>query len=289
MEDDEDELNIESIQELDLDRDPNDPIIRFKEPANCTNIDYRGKCSLKSDDLMRLQELSTEIEDTAELGVVACALFIMLQQDKSKDDAMDYWFDNMDTRFSLDLNSNSSSSGLDNSSRSGSESDSDIEMDNVFNEVNRDCIDTFFKEDGIFEKVQMEQEISLDDDLWYSSIILVFSLIIGCVAEDLHQFLLSVVDISTIRESEWNAVQSSLKKAKTNRSIDDFNESDIRTLTRFKREQLHILKNNFFGEYPKDTYIFKNNKFTFEETLITKRLKLLKLSLHPDLKLHLMV
>ena len=122
----------------------------------------------------------------------------------------------------------------------------------------------YFSGAHIFENVQ--KELSIDDDLSYSSIILVFSLIIGCAAEDLHHFLLTVVEISTIRESEWNAVESSLKKPKTNQSIDNFNESDIRTFTQFDRQELHILKDNFFGEYPTDTYIFKKNKFTFEET-----------------------
>lgn len=224
MEDDEDEFNIESIQELGLDRDPNDPITRFKEPANCTNIDYRGKCSLKSHDLIRLQELSSEIDDIVELGAIACALLIMIQEK----DEMEYGLDNIDSQL-LDLDSSSSFSGMDISSKSGNEScidsDSDIEIENIFEKTDPEQMNIYFSGGDIFEGVR--KELSLDDDLSYSSIILVFSLIIGCAAKDLHQFLLTVVEISTIRESEWNAVESSLKKPKTNRTIDDFNESDI--------------------------------------------------------------
>ena len=120
------DINAEPMARLLREYDDNhqNPIIRFKEQPRYTNIDFRATCSLTSSDLIQLKEISTLIDDEAELAVTACALLITLDSvddTAEEEDIPDFYFDMK--------SSNSESSSI-KSSNASEDSSSNASYDN---------------------------------------------------------------------------------------------------------------------------------------------------------------
>jgi hypothetical protein len=74
------------------------------------------------------------------------------------------------------------------------------------------------------------------------------------------------MDLTAIRQSEWEEMTMMAKIPKQNQLIDDHTDVDLITLTRFNKQQLHTIKSKFFDDEPGST---SSHKFTYEETLLT--------------------
>ena len=79
--------------------------------------------------------------------------------------------------------------------------------------------------------------------------------------------LMSIIDITAIRQREWDSVRLSTNSAKKNRTIDEL-DSLCYHWTRFNPQELHTLKDLFFGAFASDKVTFKGNKFTYEEAML---------------------
>ena len=90
---------------------------------------------------------------------------------------------------------------------------------------------------------------------------------LGCSIEKLDRFVNSLIDLTAICEKEWNSVPSSKKNEKKNRYIDELG-ADCYHFTRFSPSELHELYDHLFGNLPDDGYIWHDNKFGYEETLL---------------------
>ena len=138
----------------------------------------------------------------------------------------------------------------------------------LFESVDPDEFDSFFRN---FASIQEDlDQFDIDDDEinGYGHILQVFSFIMGCSAVDLHELISEMINVSTIRRNEWDLVVSSLKLPKTNRRIVDLEDSAAYFLTRFKTLELQRLNDALFGSFPTDRFKFKKNVFTCEETVL---------------------
>ena len=101
----------------------------------------------------------------------------------------------------------------------------------------------------------------------YRNIMSIFATMLGCSILDLDDIVTSIIDITAIRQREWDSVRLSTNSAKKNRTIDEL-DSQCYHCTRFNPEELHTLKDIFFGAFASDTVTFKENKFTYEEAML---------------------
>ena len=95
----------------------------------------------------------------------------------------------------------------------------------------------------------------------------VFATMLGCSILDLDDIVTSIIDITAIRQREWDSVRLSTNSAKKNRTIDEL-DSLCYHCRRFNPQELHTLKDLFFGAFASDKVTFKENEFTYEEAML---------------------
>jgi hypothetical protein len=102
----------------------------------------------------------------------------------------------------------------------------------------------------------------------YEEILMTHSFLLGCTLQDVNELCHRLVDLTAIRQSEWEEMTMMAKIPKQNRLIDDHTDVDLINLTRFNKQQLHTIKSKFFDDEPGDSYSTSSHKFTYEETLL---------------------
>lgn len=143
-------------------------------------------------------------------------------------------------------------------------SDFDIDMEQYgleqyeFEWDNDNCSDT--------SDSDVQQRHCTDND--YEEILISYSLLIGCTLSDVHELCKGLIDVTAIRQSEWDEKTKMVQIPKRNRLIDNHTDIELMNLTRFNRQQLHTIKLKFFGNEPGDSYTLSSHRFTYEETLL---------------------
>jgi hypothetical protein len=108
---------------------------------------------------------------------------------------------------------------------------------------------------------------SKDDTGIYPKLLMAFSCLLGCSILDIDRAMTSVFDLSVIRRGTLERIQSLATSPKKNRTILELGNLSY-DRTRFTQEELHRMKDLLFGSLPTNTYSFKRQKYTYEETLI---------------------
>ena len=98
----------------------------------------------------------------------------------------------------------------------------------------------------------------------YGILISTFALLLGCSFLDIDCTMALIIDVTAIRRHEWAAVELTINKEETNRTIDDLSAMCYH-LKRFTREELKTLYHLFFGAFPENSYTFCTVKFTYED------------------------
>ena len=102
------------------------------------------------------------------------------------------------------------------------------------------------------DSVKEIDEQALQD---YGILISKFALLLGCSILDLECTMALIIDVTGIRRHEWAAVELTINKEETNRTIDDLGAMCYH-LTRFTREELKTLYRLFFRAFPENSYVF---------------------------------
>ena len=99
-------------------------------------------------------------------------------------------------------------------------------------------------------------EVTTHNNDKYGDLVCAFSLILGCSFIDLDKILMDIMDLTGIRQDEWDAVRLTTRGPKRNRSINVLGPLCYHQ-TRFSQMELERLKTLFFGKFPTETYVFK--------------------------------
>jgi hypothetical protein len=116
--------------------------------------------------------------------------------------------------------------------------------------------------DDDFETLSIKDIGDYEDLLCYSTSIL------GVTIIELDNVCNAIFNLTTIRSSEWNSVETTKSTPKKNRTINSFNDCDAKSNTRFSKNELHCLLEALFGKQRTNSYTWKRHKFTYEETLL---------------------
>ena len=119
-------------------------------------------------------------------------------------------------------------------SKTTSDSDSTT-MSSVFD------LDAEFDFDGIGKNstaiLESVKEIDKQALQNYGILICAFALLLGCSIVDLDNTITLIIDVTAIRRYEWAAIELTINREETNRTIDDLGPMCYH-LTRFTREEL---------------------------------------------------
>ena len=116
--------------------------------------------------------------------------------------------------------------------------------------------------DDAIEILSIKEIGDYEDLLCYSASIL------GVTIIELDDTCNAIFNLTAIRASDWNLVETTKSTPKINRTINSFQDNDAKSNTRFSRNELHRLKDALFGMQPTNFYTWKRHKFTYEETLL---------------------
>ena len=101
----------------------------------------------------------------------------------------------------------------------------------------------------------------------YCNILSVFATILGISMIDLDSIIVELIDVVAIRKDEWDGVRLSTNSVKKNRTIVELG-SYCYHCTRFSDKECLTLKQLFFGAFLNDSFSYKENRFTYEETML---------------------
>ena len=244
---------------------------------NFASIDYREKLSLKANEIGQLRFLSSNLDDAEEFNVMTT---ISLLEDASMSlpgrKKMKYTSSSSnsssDTSSSASSSSSSSSSSkssddktIDSSSSSSNNSDSSNSSSNSSSSsdtVGQQFISTHIQFDIFDKKVNdLVSSLTVDFDIpsldvnevtthnndKYGDLVCAFSLILGCSFIDLDKILMDIMDLTGIRQDEWDAVRLTTRGPKRNRSIKVLGPLCYHQ-TRFSQMELERLKTLFFWQ-----------------------------------------
>ncbi len=173
-------------------------------------------------------------------------------------------------------NTSSSSSNTSSTTTTNTDNDSDTDTDTSSSDSDSSSFDSeygahqivrFFNRIDDLESFNELQRFDGGQDNRYAQIISVFSLILGLSILDLEQLLDSLIDISAIRTVDWDQVRLSTQSRKRNRTIQEYSRHCY-AMTRLTADQLQQLNTLFFGRFDSESYTYKRNRFTYEETLL---------------------
>jgi hypothetical protein len=219
---------------------------RKKSRLGTSNGDYN--CSLRVQDILRFDNSSSESSGWGELEAFVVG-------DLSWSHMMKFL-------------ESSSSDNDDISDRLINMSDmlSDMDMDMEMEQYSLEQYKFEWDDDYCSDTEADQQRHSIDSD--YEEILISYSLLIGCTLCDVHELCKGLIDVMTIRQSEWEEKTKNIQIPKRKKLIDNHTDIELINLTRFNRQQLHTIKLKFFGDEPGDSYTSSCHRFTYEETLL---------------------
>ena len=161
----------------------------------------------------------------------------------------------MESSESSDSSTDSSISSDDSTSNSSSDSSDSDDSSSIsgMSIVDTSCLDNEVEDHGTRDV--------------YDNVICQFSYIMGLSIIELDDLLVKIIDLTAIRRHEWLQVRLTTSSPKKNRTIDSLGPLCYH-LTRFQKAELHQLIRLLFGKFVSETFKFKGNVFTYEETLL---------------------
>jgi hypothetical protein len=145
-------------------------------------------------------------------------------------------------------------------------------FDDYYSDIMK-TVDSFIGTQNNFVGTCLDSDIgsimmAFDDIEDYEDFLTACSLLLHCSIQDAIAICQKLVDLTGINACDWNSVELTTQSPKIRRRINDLSEAECKTFTRFTKSDLRTLYNHFFHGVPKDYYIWKKHKFTYEETLL---------------------